>query len=43
MDQKRFKMNYIFTKLTSENQQDLIPIYSDAFGIVLKIDALKNT
>ncbi len=41
MDQKRFKMNYIFTKLTSENQQDLIPIYSDAFGIEVSLDFLR--
>ena len=40
MDQILFEMNYTITKLTSENQHDLIPIYSDAFGIVVSLDFL---
>jgi hypothetical protein len=34
-------MNYTITKLTSENQQDLIPIYADAFGIEVSADFLR--
>lgn len=34
-------MNYTITKLTSENQHDLIPIYSDAFGIEVSVDFLR--
>ena len=34
-------MNYTLTKLTSENQQDLIPIYADTFGIDVSLDFLR--
>lgn len=40
MDQILFEMNYTITKLTSKNQHDLIPVYSDAFGIVVSLDFL---
>ena len=35
-------MSYTFSKLTSENQKDLIPIYLDAFGIEVSEEFLRS-
>lgn len=41
MDQILFEMKYTIIKLSSENQQDLIPIYADAFGMEVSLDFLR--